>query len=134
LEEFEATFKYFDRDSSNVLNDAEFRAALDSLGHSFADDEFGALYDQLSCGSEYITFEVYIRFMVELTEDQTTPEQLLQSFRVIAADKEYVTEDDLRLSDLSAPSIAYLLRAMPHSALADNGFDYLAYLRGVFQR
>ncbi|KAJ2018591.1 alpha-actinin [Coemansia sp. S85] len=134
LEEFEATFRHFDRDSTNVLNDVEFRAALDSLGHSFSDDEFAALYDQLSCGSEYITFEVYIRFMVELTEDQTTPEQLLQSFRVIAADKEYVTENDLKVSDLSAPSIAYLLRAMPRSPHADSGFDYLAYLRGVFQR
>ncbi|KAJ2548317.1 alpha-actinin, partial [Coemansia sp. RSA 1933] len=38
LEEFEATFRYFDRDDSNVLNDVEFRAALDSLGHSFTDD------------------------------------------------------------------------------------------------
>ncbi|KAI9505728.1 actinin-like protein [Coemansia spiralis] len=134
LEEFETTFRYFDRDGSNVLNDAEFRAALDSLGHSFTDEEFGALYDQLSCGSEYISFEVYIRFMVELTEDQTTPEQLLQSFRVIAADKEYVTQEDLRLSELSPPSIAYLIRVMPKSELADAGYDYLAYLRDVFHR
>ncbi|KAJ2776472.1 alpha-actinin [Coemansia interrupta] len=134
LEEFEATFRYFDRDSSNVLNDIEFRAALDSLGHLFSDDEFASLYDQLSCGEEYITFEVYIRFMVELTEDQTTPEQLLQSFRVIAGEKEYVTEEDLRLSELSSLSIAYLVKAMPRSEAAANGFDYLAYLRGVFQR
>ncbi|KAJ2595824.1 alpha-actinin [Coemansia sp. RSA 1722] len=134
LEEFEATFRYFDRDGSNVLNDVEFRAALDSLGHLFSDDEFASLYDQLSCGSEYITFEVYIRFMVELTEDQTTPEQLLQSFRVIAGEKEYVTEGDLRMSELSSPSIAYLVKAMPKSEISADGFDYLAYLRGVFQR
>ncbi|KAJ2393816.1 alpha-actinin, partial [Coemansia sp. RSA 2603] len=134
LEEFEATFRYFDRDSSNVLNDVEFRAALDSLGHLFSDDEFASLYDQLSCGEEYISFEVYIRFMVELTEDQTTPEQLLQSFRVIAGEKEYVTEEDLRLSELSSSSIAYLVKAMPWSDADANGFDYLAYLRGVFQR
>ncbi|KAJ2502753.1 alpha-actinin, partial [Coemansia sp. RSA 2049] len=94
---------------------------------------FGALYDQLSCGSEYISFEVYIRFMVELTEDQTTPEQLLQSFRVIASDKDYVTQEDLRLSELSPSSISYLARAMPKSELADDGYDYLAYLRDVFQ-
>ncbi|KAJ1885848.1 alpha-actinin, partial [Kickxella alabastrina] len=134
LEEFDATFRYFDRDGTNVLNDVEFRAALDSLGHLFSDNEFAALYDQLSCGSEYISFEVYIRFMVELTEDQTTPEQLLQSFSVIAGDKEHVTEADLRMSELSPPSIAYLVRAMPRSELSANGYDYLAYLRGVFQR
>ncbi|KAJ2722030.1 alpha-actinin, partial [Coemansia sp. Benny D115] len=46
LEEFESTFRYFDRDGSNVLNDSEFRAALDSLGHLFSDEEFAALYDQ----------------------------------------------------------------------------------------
>ncbi|KAJ2607529.1 alpha-actinin [Coemansia sp. RSA 1365] len=134
LEEFEATFRYFDRDGSNALSDAEFRAALDSLGHSFSDEEFAVLYDQLSCGSDVISFEVYIRFMVELTEDQTTPEQLLQSFRVIAAEKEYVTSNDLNLSDLSRASIAYLLRVMPKSEHAADGHDYLAYLRDVFER
>ncbi|ORX71472.1 hypothetical protein DL89DRAFT_277901 [Linderina pennispora] len=76
LEEFESTFKHFDRDDTNVLHDIEFRTAMESLGSIF-------------------------RFLVELTEDQTTPEQLLESFRVIAADKDYVTEGDLRMSDLS---------------------------------
>ncbi|KAJ1960151.1 alpha-actinin [Dipsacomyces acuminosporus] len=134
LEEFEATFRYFDRDGTNVLNDIEFKTALDSLGYTFSDEEFALLYEQLSGGNGYITFEVYIRFLVELTEDQTTPEQLLESFRVIAGDKEHVTEEDLRLSELSAPSIAYLVRAMPKSPHAEDGFDYLAYLRNVFER
>ncbi|KAJ2780851.1 alpha-actinin [Coemansia javaensis] len=138
LEEFEATFRYFDRDDSNVLSDVEFRAALDSLGHSFSDDEYAVLYEQLVSGSgdpdASISFEVYIRFMVELTEDQTTPEQLLQSFRVIAADKEHLTAEDLRMSGLSPASVTYLLREMPKSACADNAYDYLAYLRSVFQR
>ncbi|KAJ2849218.1 alpha-actinin [Coemansia brasiliensis] len=134
LEEFESTFRYFDRDGSNLLSDSEFRAALDSLGHSFSDDEFALLYEQLACGEDMITFEVYIRFLVELTEDQTTPEQLLQSFRVIAGDKEYVTHEDLRLSDLSSSSITYLLKDMPVSDVDKHGYDYLAYLRKVFQR
>ncbi|KAJ2421960.1 alpha-actinin, partial [Coemansia sp. RSA 2524] len=132
LEEFEATFRYFDRDSRNALSDAEFRAALDSLGHSFSDDEFLMLYDQLVCGDDAISFEVYIRFLVELTEDQTTPEQVLQSFRVIANNKPFVTKEDLRL-DLSPKSIESLLREIPKSDLDKNGYDYLAYLRNVFQ-
>ncbi|KAJ2770180.1 alpha-actinin, partial [Coemansia nantahalensis] len=115
LEEFETTFRYFDRDGGNALSGTEFRAALDSLGHSFSDDEFAVLFSQLAGGAELISFEVYIRFMVELTEDQTTPEQLLHSFRVIAADKEYVTPEDLHMSDLSPASVAYLLRMMPKS-------------------
>ncbi|KAJ2803123.1 alpha-actinin, partial [Coemansia helicoidea] len=134
LEEFETTFRYFDRDGGNALSGTEFRAALDSLGHSFSDDEFAVLFSQLAGGAELISFEVYIRFMVELTEDQTTPEQLLHSFRVIAADKEYVTPEDLHMSDLSPASVAYLLRMMPKSSRAESAYDYLAYLRGVFQR
>ncbi|KAJ2311209.1 alpha-actinin [Coemansia sp. RSA 2610] len=134
LEEFEATFRHFDRDELNLLGDAEFRAALDSLGHSFSDDEFAVLFAQLACGADAISFEVYIRFLVELTEDQTTPEQLLQSFRVIAADKDYVTREDLRLSDLPPAAIACLLRDMPASDADPDGYDYLAYLRNVFQR
>ncbi|KAJ1937724.1 alpha-actinin, partial [Linderina macrospora] len=134
LEEFESTFKHFDRDDTNVLNDIEFKTAMESLGYFFSDEEFALLYDQLTRGNGYITFEIYIRFLVELTEDQTTPEQLLESFRVIAADKDYVTESDLRMSDLSAASIAYLVRVMPQSPSATNGFDYLAYLEQVFER
>ncbi|KAJ2663800.1 alpha-actinin [Coemansia sp. RSA 1199] len=132
LEEFEATFRYFDRDARNALGDAEFRAALDSLGHSFSDDEFLMLYDQLVCGDDAISFEVYIRFLVELTEDQTTPEQVLQSFRVIANNKPFVTKEDLRL-DLNPKSVECLLREMPRSDVDKNGYDYLAYLRNVFQ-
>lgn len=32
LEEFESTFRHFDRDSTNTLNTYEFKAALASLG------------------------------------------------------------------------------------------------------
>lgn len=32
LEEFESTFRHFDKDSSNTLNLYEFKAALASLG------------------------------------------------------------------------------------------------------
>ncbi|KAJ2160780.1 alpha-actinin [Coemansia sp. RSA 552] len=136
LEEFEATFRYFDREGTNVLVDAEFRAALDSLGHSFSDAEYAVLFKHLACGSDVISFEVYIRFLVELTEDQTTPEQLLQSFRVIAGDKEYVTPADLGMSDLSPAALSYLLKAMPKAAKSKDGadgLDYLAYLDNVFQ-
>lgn len=32
IEEFEATFKHFDKDASNTLNRHEFKAAIGSLG------------------------------------------------------------------------------------------------------
>lgn len=35
LEEFEVTFKHFDRDGSNTLNHFEFKACLASLGLSY---------------------------------------------------------------------------------------------------
>jgi Ca2+-binding EF-hand superfamily protein len=38
-------------------------------------------------GRDYVTFEQFIRFMVEVTEDQNTAEQVFQSFQEVADGK-----------------------------------------------
>lgn len=92
LEEFESVFRHFDRDSSNTLHELEFSAALASLGLVYDEEEMHEVY-VATCGptrlgqNSGVSFEQFIRFMVSVTEDQNTAEQVFQSFREVADGK-----------------------------------------------
>lgn len=92
LEEFESVFRHFDRDSSNTLHELEFSAALASLGLVYDEEEMHQVYVEV-CGANRlaqnagVSFEQFIRFMVSVTEDQNTAEQVFQSFKEVADGK-----------------------------------------------
>lgn len=92
LEEFESVFRHFDRDSSNTLHELEFSAALASLGLVYDEEEMHQVYVE-TCGparlaqNAGVSFEQFIHFMVSVTEDQHTAEQVFQSFREVADGK-----------------------------------------------
>ena len=87
LEEFESVFRHFDRDLSNSLQELEFSAALASLGLVYDEREMRETFREVSGGKGHVTFEGFIRFMVSVTEDQNTAEQVFQSFREVADGK-----------------------------------------------
>ncbi|KAM0334397.1 hypothetical protein ACHAQA_001423 [Verticillium albo-atrum] len=135
LEEFESVFRHFDRDDSNALQELEFSAALASLGLVFSEDEMHDYFLDTSHGRDRVTFEQFIRFMVNVTEDQNTAEQVFQSFREVADGKPYVTEMDLRHSLVPDEIIDKLVDIIPlHSGpdmLDDRGmpqYDYIAFM------
>jgi Ca2+-binding EF-hand superfamily protein len=135
LEEFESVFRHFDRDDTNSLQELEFSAALASLGLVFSEDEMHDYFHATSGGRDYVTFEQFIRFMVDVTEDQNTAEQVYQSFREVADGKPYVTEMDLRHSLVPDEVIDQLVEIMPaHSGpdmSEDRGmpqYDYISFM------
>lgn len=87
LEEFESVFRHFDRDMRNTLQELEFSAALASLGLVYDEEEMHEQFVEISAGKGYVTFEQFIRFMVSITEDQNTAEQVFQSFKEVADGK-----------------------------------------------
>jgi len=89
LEEFESVFRHFDRDGSNSLQELEFSAALASLGLVYDEGEMHDRFVEVSGGGRTgtVSFEQFIRFMVEVTEDQNTAEQVFESFREVADGK-----------------------------------------------
>jgi Ca2+-binding EF-hand superfamily protein len=138
LEEFESVFRHFDRDVSNCLQELEFSAALASLGLVFSEDEMHEYFLDTSNGRDYVTFEQFIRFMVDVTEDQNTAEQVFQSFREVADGKPYVTEMDLRHSLVPDDVIDKLISVVPlHKGpdlQVDRGvpqYDYIAFMDGM---
>lgn len=89
---------------------------------------------------------------MDITEDQTSPDQLRDAFRGIAKDKvkkslnfyffaksqivpqPYVTELDLRLAHLPPAAIDYLREAMPNgrNEAGEAEYDYEKFIDEVF--
>ena len=133
LEEFESVFRHFDRDGSNSLHEVEFSAALASLGLVYDDQEMRSVFNEISGRNGKVDFEGFIRFMVAVTEDTNSAEQVFQSFREVAEGKvwpscrdylielreantihqPYVTELDLRHSLIPDELIQDLVQSMP---------------------
>ncbi|KAJ5461637.1 Alpha-actinin-like protein 1 [Penicillium daleae] len=145
LEEFESVFRHFDRDSSNTLHELEFSAALASLGLVYDEEEMHQVYVEV-CGANRlaqnagVSFEQFIRFMVSVTEDQNTAEQVFQSFKEVADGKPYVTELDLRHSLIPDEVIEHLVKTMPpHEGpdlLEDRDlpkFDYISFMERMIE-
>ena len=132
LEEFETTFKAFDRDQKNQLTLFEFKACLNAFGKDYG-EEVTEVFAKAAQGADVISFEQFLQFMVSITEDRTTVEQLLQSYKDIARGKQFITEDDMRAVQIPIEQIEYLKSVMPHFAGSPGGFDFTAYLKDVFE-
>jgi len=142
LEEFESTFRFFDKDQSNTLDINEFAAALASLSMVYSDEDIELIHRQIANEEEKVTFEAFISFLVEITEDTSSPEQVRESFRGIARNKPYVTELDLKLALIPQAAIEYLTETMPrHEGQSGSGqegqgtgalLDYETYLSEIF--
>ncbi|KAF3907297.1 Alpha-actinin-2 [Orbilia brochopaga] len=135
LEEFESVFRHFDRDGSNSLQEIEFSAALASLGLVYDEDAMHETFLEVSVGSRAVSFEQFIRFMVSVTEDQQSAEQVFQSFKEVADGKTYVTEVDLRHSLIPDHMVDQLIKEMPihRGPLQEEdqeleGYDYITYM------
>ncbi|KAF2719883.1 alpha-actinin-2 [Polychaeton citri CBS 116435] len=113
LEEFESVFRHFDRDLSNSLQELEFSAALASLGLVYDEQEMHERFLDVAGHTGNVSFEQFIRFMVDVTEDQNTAEQVFESFREVADGKPYVTELDLTHSLIPEEVVQELIQSMP---------------------
>lgn len=146
LEEFESSFRHFDTDMSNELSYDEFKACLAGLGSVFPDDEFEEIFLHASEGQEEVSFQQFINFMISITEDKTSPDQLREAFAVVAVDKPYVTELDLKVSKLPSTVVKYLIQTMPQidyispedkkeidEAQAGKAMDYQKFLNEIFE-
>ncbi|KAL8751243.1 MAG: hypothetical protein Q9199_006551 [Rusavskia elegans] len=140
LEEFESVFRHFDRDLSNSLQEIEFSAALASLGLVYDESEMHSVFREVSGNKSSVGFEQFIRFMVSVTEDQNTAEQVFQSFREVADGKPYVTELDLRHSLIPDELVEDLLSSMPEHKGPDMQedrhlpkYDYISFMGNMTQ-
>ncbi|WRT65944.1 uncharacterized protein IL334_002895 [Kwoniella shivajii] len=147
LEEFEATFKHFAHEESNTLEVWEMHAALASLGIVYAEEEIAIIYTELQQKFGQITYEAWLDLLVDLTKDDaSSPEQLREAFRGMAADKPYVTDIDFQYAQLPKETVRFLVEIMPEErnppplqegqerpvGNGQRAFDYHAFLEESF--
>merc|ERR1712029_516254 len=117
LNEFRASFNHFDKSRSGRLTPDEFKSCLISLGYSVGQDKQGEIDFQriLSIvdpnASGYIQFDCFLDFMGRESTDVDTAEQVIDSFRILAADKMYILPEELR-RELPPDQAEYCIQRM----------------------
>ncbi|CAO3698133.1 unnamed protein product [Rhizopus microsporus] len=76
LEEFEQTFRYFDKDNANTLSVSEFKYTLFRLGIVYDNDKLENIFYTITNDNDFATFEQFIRFMVSIIKDKSTLDQI----------------------------------------------------------
>jgi actinin alpha len=130
IAEFKECFKHFDKDEDNLLSRLELGACLKSLGEEVGFEEGGKL-DSILHGIDgdsdgKVTFEEFVGYMERVSSGSDTPDSIKQAFKVLAGDKDYVTEADLR-SVLPAEKVTYCLAHMQPYPGVNGGFDYNSF-------
>eukprot|EP01094_Clydonella_sp_ATCC50884_P006559 TRINITY_DN15781_c1_g1_i1.p2 TRINITY_DN15781_c1_g1~~TRINITY_DN15781_c1_g1_i1.p2 ORF type:complete len:637 (-),score=283.53 TRINITY_DN15781_c1_g1_i1:149-2020(-) len=133
MQEFRETYEHFDQDSDGVLSRLEFKSCLSSLGVvelSFegSDKEFDTVFAKVSKDGNVVDFDSFAQYMVSITEDTASPEQLRESFKTLADGKEWVTANDLRRGQMSNEQVEYLVGAMPPHPEVEGGLDWQKFL------
>lgn len=140
LNEFRASFNHFDRTRTGRLNCDEFKSCLISVGYSMGKDRQAELdlqrimsiVDPNSTGQ--VPFDAFLDFMTRETTDMDTAEQVIDSFRILAADKPYILPDELR-RELPPDQAEYCIQRMaPYSGpdLAPGALDYRSFSTALY--
>ena len=137
IEEFKETFKHFDADGSGALSKLEFKSCLSGLGvielnFEGGDKRFEGIFDQVSEGQANIDFQKFLQYMISITKDENSPEQLADSFAVLAGGKDFVTVNDMKVGQLTPAQIEGLTSVMPPKEGIEGGYDYKAYVQALF--
>jgi len=122
IEEFKQVFDHFDRDRSGQLSRLEFKACLQTLGDELTDPELDSIMSQIAPDGK-ISFQAFSKFMIDRTKDSDSTPVILESFKSLASDKEFITEEDLRRS-LSTEKANFLMAHMPKYEGVPGGYDY----------
>merc|ERR1712137_68326 len=137
IEEFKETFKHFDQNKNDKLNRLEFKSCLSGLGiieldFEGGDKRFESIFNKVADGGETVDFQQFLKYMISITKDENSPEQLEDSFHVLAGGKDHVTVNDMKVGQLSAEQIQHLTTSMPAKEGIEGDYDYKAYVRSLF--
>lgn len=140
MEEFRKSFTHFDKSRNRQLDPKEFKACLVSLGYNIRDDKQGEADFQRIMAivdpnrTNKVTFDAFLDFMTRETADTDTAEQVMQSFRILAGDKPFITADILR-RELPPDQAEYCIQRMaPYTGrdAAAGSLDYTSFSTALY--
>jgi len=134
LNEFRSSYNHFDK-SRQGLDTEEFKSCLISVGYNIkpgreGDMEFQriqTIVDPNRTGR--IHFDAFLDFMTRETMDTDSAEQIIESFRILAGGKPFITADELR-RELPPDQADYCIQRMPAFRGPGGGagsYDYVAF-------
>jgi len=132
INEFREVFNHFDKNKDATLQNFELKACLNSLGDDPSEDELNALFTKYAGGADKISFDQFTTLMTDRAKDSDTADSILESFKVIAGDKDFVTQSDLA-AVMQPDQVEYLVANMPKSDLEDGAFDYKKWVQIAYQ-
>lgn len=135
MHEFRSSFNHFDRKKNGGMDSDDFRACLISMGYDLGEVEFARimmLVDPNASGN--VSFQSFIDFMTRETADTDTAEQVIASFKILAADKPYILSDELR-RELPPDQAEYCISRMPPycgPGALPGALDYTAFSTALY--
>ncbi|XP_041731569.1 alpha-actinin-4 isoform X6 [Coregonus clupeaformis] len=140
LHEYRTSFNHFDKDHSGGLMAEEFKACLISLGYDVENNKTGdaefarimGIVDPNNSG--VVTFQAFIDFMSRETTDTDTADQVIASFKILAADKNFITAEELR-RELPPDQAEYCIARMaPYSGpdAKPGALDYMSFSTALY--
>uniref|UniRef100_A0A672QJM1 Alpha-actinin-2-like n=1 Tax=Sinocyclocheilus grahami TaxID=75366 RepID=A0A672QJM1_SINGR len=135
MNEFRSSFNHFDRKKNWAMDSDDFRACLISMGYDLGEVEFARimmLVDPNTSG--VVSFQSFIDFMTRETADTDTAEQVIASFRILAADKPYILADELR-RELPPDQAKHCISRMPPytgPGALPGALDYTAFSTALY--
>lgn len=118
-----------------AMDTDDFRACLISMGYDLGEVEFARimmLVDPSATGM--VSFQSFIDFMTRETADTDTAEQVVASFRILAADKPYILVEELR-RELPPDQAEYCILRMPRYSGpggSAGALDYTAFSTALY--
>lgn len=140
LNEFRMSFNHFDKNHTGRLAPEEFKSCLVSLGYSISKDRQGdtdfqrimTIVDPNNTG--YVHFDAFLDFMTRESTDTDTAEQVIDSFRILAGDKPYITAEELR-RELPPDQAEYCIQRMaPFKGMnaTPGALDYMSFSTALY--
>uniref|UniRef100_A0A4W5R7P9 Actinin, alpha 4 n=1 Tax=Hucho hucho TaxID=62062 RepID=A0A4W5R7P9_9TELE len=153
LHEYRTSFNHFDKkgnsggtkkwtrlDHSGGLMAEEFKACLISLGYDVENNKTGdaefarimGIVDPNNSG--VVTFQAFIDFMSRETTDTDTADQVIASFKILAADKNFIMAEELR-RELPPDQAEYCIARMaPYSGpdAKPGALDYMSFSTALY--
>jgi len=134
LSEYRQAFEHFDKNKDNSMERLEFKACLASLGQDLDDAEIDAVIKQIDKdGDGKINLDEFVDYMSSKVKTSDSYEDVIDSFKTIAGDKEFITEADLRAA-LDREKAESLIKSMPRSELNPDAFDYKKFVEANFSK
>ncbi|CAB1344029.1 unnamed protein product [Coregonus sp. 'balchen'] len=135
MNEFRQSFTHFDRKKKGGMETDDFRACLISMGYDLGESEFARIMSLVDPnGSNKVTFQSFVDFMTRETSDSDTSEQVLASFKILAADKPFILLEELR-RELPPEQAEYCIARMPLYNGPDGvpgALDYSAFSTALY--